>query len=262
MIKEKCKNLVINSWYLDDGILVGSRRDILEAFNILDEHGKQFGLFLNPKKCVLYAENVQKEYWDTFPAEIHRAYDGIRLLGSPIGTASYIQNFAAEKVDEILKLMNKIKDLENPQLELILFRSGATFPKINFLLRTVDFETIKDQIQKFDWNINDSLEHVVGEKLDSFSRDLWSLPLSMAGFGIPFASEVAPAALASSIGNTWELQKLQNVTKPRESFPCTVDFLQSKLPNLILNIQNLTKMKQKDLKFKLSQIKLEYLLKK
>jgi len=45
MIKEKCKNLVINSWYLDDGILVGSRRDILEAFNIFDEHGKQFGLF-------------------------------------------------------------------------------------------------------------------------------------------------------------------------------------------------------------------------
>jgi hypothetical protein len=87
-----------------------------------------------------------------FPEVIERANEGIRLLGTPIGSEVFIREHARRKVEETLALMNKIKDLQNPQLELILLRSCASFPKINFLLRTVDALVIDKELRAFDMN--------------------------------------------------------------------------------------------------------------
>ena len=43
-------NLVMNSWYLDDGTLCGSMSDIQSALNIIEEEGPSRGLTLNKEK--------------------------------------------------------------------------------------------------------------------------------------------------------------------------------------------------------------------
>ena len=46
-------NLKLNSWYMYDGGLFGSIADVLQAWNLIKEHGPALGLFVNAKKCEL-----------------------------------------------------------------------------------------------------------------------------------------------------------------------------------------------------------------
>ena len=251
-IRENCPDLLMNSWYLDDGVLIGSREEILKAYNVIVGQGEKYGLEINPKKCVLFCENASEDYWNMFPPEIIRAKDGIRLLGAPIGCDSFIKSEFGKKVEEINQLMEKIKELHNPQLELILYRCGASFPKINFLLRTVDEKVVAEELELFESYVNSCISHVVGENLDSFTRDLWSLPMSMAGFGMTKASRQACAAFVSSVSSTWGLQKKQGVVKLRSSFQSAANILQSNLSeDLDMDMLNPQKIYQHNLKIKL-----------
>ena len=53
-IRAVVPNLTLNAWYLDDGILVGSPRDIAAALNIIESDGPSLGLKLNRTKSLLF----------------------------------------------------------------------------------------------------------------------------------------------------------------------------------------------------------------
>ena len=75
-IQEQVPSLIINAWYLDDGVLCGSADDILCALST----GPSCGLFLNRSKCLIYCSN------ELLPDSILQdAHGGFSLLGAPIG---------------------------------------------------------------------------------------------------------------------------------------------------------------------------------
>ena len=49
-IRKKCPNLALNCWYLDDGIIAGSAKDVREALHILQTLGPELGMDLNLTK--------------------------------------------------------------------------------------------------------------------------------------------------------------------------------------------------------------------
>ena len=52
-IKQEVPGLLINAWYLDDGTLCGSARDLCAALAIVED-GLARGLFLNKRKSLLF----------------------------------------------------------------------------------------------------------------------------------------------------------------------------------------------------------------
>ena len=53
-IKSEVPSLKINSWYLDDGTLMGSPADLESALEIVEAEGPTMGLLLNRSKSVQY----------------------------------------------------------------------------------------------------------------------------------------------------------------------------------------------------------------
>ena len=51
---QEVEGLRQNTWFLDDGELIGKKEALVRAWDILVEDGPPRGLLLNPDKCVLY----------------------------------------------------------------------------------------------------------------------------------------------------------------------------------------------------------------
>ena len=57
-LREKCPQLLVNKWYLDDGVLIGHKDEVLEAFYFLLREGAEIGLDLNPAKCEIIGKSA------------------------------------------------------------------------------------------------------------------------------------------------------------------------------------------------------------
>ena len=71
--------------YLDDVVIARPPNDVLEGFNTLKEASKGTGLNINLRKCSLFTSSDEQPL-DALPQDIEVQKEGIRLLGSPIGT--------------------------------------------------------------------------------------------------------------------------------------------------------------------------------
>ena len=89
-IKRELPGLIVNAWYLDDGILCGSACDLSIALEII-EVGPARDLFLNRGKPLFHIPTDCTPDYNPLPAEIPIARDGFDLLGSPIGPSSFCE---------------------------------------------------------------------------------------------------------------------------------------------------------------------------
>jgi len=82
--------LKINLWFMDDGCLMGSKQDVIKAWNYLSSRFKKIGLVLNTRKSEWIA-------FDNSPSPIKdvplvRA-DEFCLLGVPLGSNAFCLKF-------------------------------------------------------------------------------------------------------------------------------------------------------------------------
>ena len=85
-VREKVPGLLINAWYLDDGTLRGSPRDLQKALDIIEEDGSTCGLHLNRAKSLLFVPAGASMSLSSLPSEIPITREGFDLLGTPIGS--------------------------------------------------------------------------------------------------------------------------------------------------------------------------------
>ena len=69
-IKAEVPGLILNSWYLDDGTLMGSAEDLAKALNIIESDGPAVGLVLNRSKSLLYIPQVDVASASPLPPDI------------------------------------------------------------------------------------------------------------------------------------------------------------------------------------------------
>ena len=60
----ECIQMLFNAWFLDDGVLAGTKSAVLRAMHLIEELGPPFGIFINLAKCELFSRN---ELSSTFP---------------------------------------------------------------------------------------------------------------------------------------------------------------------------------------------------
>ena len=133
-IQAEVPGLLANAWYLDDGTLCGSPDNLAKAFDIVEEDGP--ALLLNHHKSHLFVPHNSVPLRHLLPSDIPFSSEGFCLLGSPIGSVSFMEEAIQDRVDKVGLIINRLPDLEDAQMATSLLRSCLAFPKINFSLRT------------------------------------------------------------------------------------------------------------------------------
>ena len=198
-IKREVPGLIVNAWYLDDGILCGSACDLSAALEIIEEVGPARGLFLNRGKSLLHLPTDCTPDYNPLPAEIPIARDGFDFLGSPIGPSSFCEAIVLRRVRKVQDILHRLRDLQDSQMETALLRSFLSLPKVSFVLRSCPPDHLKDAMSVFDISMLEALSDLVGGHLPEWSWLKASLPSSLGGLGIRQASFHSSAAYISSL---------------------------------------------------------------
>ena len=104
--------------------------------------------------------------------------------------------------------MNRLLELKDPQLCLMLLRSCEGMPKLVYCWRTIPPEFLHECSARFHDNIKDALRQIIvgdGPHFGEFQTHLSSLPVSLGGLGIHSPSSVvvfyvSPAELRGNSG--------------------------------------------------------------
>jgi hypothetical protein len=88
---------------------------------------------------------------DPFPAEVDRvSNEGVKLLGAPIGSKQFTTDSVKKKLKVLKDVCDLLKEVDNAQVELGLFRGCLSFNKINHLLRTCPPDLLEVAVSQFD----------------------------------------------------------------------------------------------------------------
>jgi hypothetical protein len=218
-IDKRCPSLKFNSWFLDDGTVVGKVSEVLRAFNTILELGPDLGLSLNPRKCELWWPSLDSDSLGGFPMAIPRLQgggtrsgvgpegdDGVELLGGPIGNAAFASQHMQKRLHCLDSTLNALRDIDDGQIELLLLRCCLGTPRMGYAIRSCAPEKIRDELLLFDDMVSSQLEAIVAAPLTSDARKLASLPIRLGGLGISEVSKVAAPAFISSVLATRSLQ--------------------------------------------------------
>ena len=205
-IKEKVPTLVLNGWFLDNGLLAGKREELKLAIDIILEEGPARGLILSTELNV--PGNSKSTVWgpsltgvlDPPGRGIKKVEDsGLKHLGAPVGSMAFVVNKIESRIAKVKELLDKLPTLKNSHSEFVLLRSCFSLPKVSYLLRTCpplpEYLTIWE---KFDGHLRDALNSIIGTNLSDFAWAQAQLPVVQTGLGLRSAASHSLAAYVSS----------------------------------------------------------------
>ena len=204
--------IALHAWYLDDGNFIAEHEVLRKVLEFVVLEGPKLGLNLRLSKSVIWWPTVSED-WHLYPSTLSQSLEsGIKILGSPIGSAAFSESLIGDRVAKISRVMSAALSLPSKHCQYVLLRHCICYPRIAFALRTCPPDQIPNSLAVFDLNLRSAVGDMVGVPL---SDDAWvqaTLPISLGGLGFTCASVVAPAAFLSSVHQSLDLQKaLRNV---------------------------------------------------
>eukprot|EP00731_Ephydatia_muelleri_P038287 Em0707g1a len=137
IIEDKnCSQLLINTWYLGDGVLSGTKSVICRAVTLIQKLGPALGLWINPAKCEWFSRTV---VWSDFSQEMKVSHElNFEVLGAPIGDPIFCANFLTQRCAKAVKLLSQLVTVGSldPQVALLLLRQCAGYCKLVHLARS------------------------------------------------------------------------------------------------------------------------------
>ncbi|KAL5506409.1 hypothetical protein EMCRGX_G008040 [Ephydatia muelleri] len=101
-----CSQLLFHSWYMDDGVIAGTKQAALQALSIIKQLGPPLGLFINTSKCELFSKGGLRGFPDEM--KISNALN-IEILGVLIGDPIFCAKSIAEKRAHASKFLALLK---------------------------------------------------------------------------------------------------------------------------------------------------------
>ena len=126
--------MLFQAWYLDDGVLTGSRSAVLRALFLIEELGPSLGIHINLAKCDLFSHNGNSMFPSTVKFSQH---PNLEILGAPIGYYLFCSKFIAGKCADAKKLLSSLVEVAaiDPHVALSLLRLCGSFCRFVHLAR-------------------------------------------------------------------------------------------------------------------------------
>ena len=149
---DDCLRLILQAWYLDDGVLAGPKHAVLRALSIIEDLGPSLGIFINSSKCELFSHSDISMFHHVMKASHVPHLD---ILGTPIGDYLYCTGFFAAKRVEFTKLLSKLEDVSviDPQVAFNMLRLCSGFCKIVHLARSTPPSVAADSLKIMDSDV-------------------------------------------------------------------------------------------------------------
>ena len=166
--------------------------------DIIEEDGSACGLHLNRAKSLLFVPAGASMSLNSPPSEIPIRREGFDLLGTPMGSVLTRNESVLKRVEKIRSILERVRDLQDSQMEATLLHS-CRLPKVVFALHTCPPVHIFHALQTFDHIMLEALSDLACGPFSNWAWRKASLPSSLGGLGIRWASLHAPAAYISSL---------------------------------------------------------------
>ena len=194
--------------FADDLAGVGKLIGLKVLWDEICRIGPKYGYFPEPSKSwlIVKPKHLNRARNIFSDSSINITTDGRKHLGAVVGSKLYREDFMSEKVSEWAKEIHKLSEIAKfpPHEAYACFVNGYKH-KITYFMRTID------GINKF----LDQLDEVITRNLipnltggiqpNELERQLFSLPPSMGGLGIPIFAEQATIEFENSIKMTQSL---------------------------------------------------------
>ena len=223
------------SWYLDDGTLVGEVSEVLNSLIRLASALWGVGLSLNPAKCKLWGPGIQKGPSDpiTFPADLPLGHAirqipvnpfalgfGLTTLGVPadsMGGSEHSKGKWASAVGDAVGLLRKLKGFPEAQIRHVLLRHCLDACKVMHLLRSTDCRKAGAGLGLLSDAIREATSDLAGAPLSDLEYEQASLPIVLSGLGIRDPIKEASHARVAALAG-FEVHGSSRVGVPRTAY--------------------------------------------
>ena len=199
--------LVWNSWYLDDGLLVGTASAVQHALSTLKTDLERIGLHINAGKCEVWGPDAQTlaHACPGIPCVPWRPDTGFTVLGIPVcypGSHAYARGAWAAVNGRLETAVDLVTGLADAQLAHHLVRSCLDGCKVNHLLRASDcYGGVDDEVRRSESILLDGFADILGCSLGPHQMVQAGLPLSVGGCGLRCATVMKPAARLAALAS-------------------------------------------------------------
>jgi hypothetical protein len=184
--------------YMDDITIMGDQEQMGEIVDMFSTQLGKVGLKLNPHKSQRMVNEAKLENQEqNFQGSL--TCKGMEILGTYIGDEEGQSLYAREKIRLYSDILEWIQTIPI-NIGCPLIKSCVNSRPI-YLARTMPTWTIKDSLEKFDNEIDQTLLALIGNGTIQFSRTSQiqrSKPMSKGGLGIMRISTIAEGAFTSS----------------------------------------------------------------
>ena len=221
---------ILQVWFLDDGTLAGEEALVAAAVKVVEDLGRARGLSLNAAKSVLWSPSGGARPLEAFPLGFRQTPEaGVRLLGAPLSLSQHFrESFLLARVVECRPLLLALRELYDPQAQLLLLRACAGVCRLVYYLRCTPPAQAGLQpsahARALDREILSGLQAVLGRLAGRGLTErqvTWAgLPLALGGLGLTPATTVERYAWLASYHDTRGLQEavLQDRDTPESPY--------------------------------------------
>jgi hypothetical protein len=192
------------AFYLDDGIVAGEAEAVKHLCGRLLASFSDLGLHMALDKCkvVPAAGATSTVTQDSFAGWGWVPDAGIKVLGAPLGDATFCAASTAKRVAKAQTLLTAVAGYTHAQGALQVLRHCASWGKLVYAARTVPPQCHTAELGEFAKSLRACLEEVVGNPMSDRSWAVAQLSIQHGGLGIRDPSRHGSAAYLASLLQT------------------------------------------------------------
>ena len=187
LISKISQENLTQTWFADDACGGASIQALHKWWTELSEEGPKFGYHVNPPKTCLLAkeEHLQKAKALFDSCGINITTEGRPLLGAPIGSQSFSNDFIKEQISQWVAEVKALSSVAKtqPQAAYAAYTHGLA-GKWAYLSRACEISS--EQFASLEEVIRlDFIPALSGRAVSDIERVLLALPARMGGLGLP-----------------------------------------------------------------------------
>ena len=205
---DDCLQLLLEAWYLDDGVLAGERSAVIRALHLIEELGPHLGLYINFSKCELFSRSGNS----LFPPVVKSSLlPNLDILGAPIGDFVHCSRFIAEKCAMPKILLKALVDVSTIDLHVAfsLLRMCGSYCKLVHLARATPPSHCADYLKLF----GEEVRWQQAQLSQSFGG------LGFRSLALHCSAAFIPSLASSGFGSADNMHMLQAVTRFNTQVP-------------------------------------------